>query len=146
MVAVAFHEHYEPARGMQQCPNPADVAAGAEFLQATRRSRSAERLSLASLAEIDEVAAMSTDNCLSAMRRCIMEVEVINHSGVALQARPHASASCRLAASSTDKRFWCRRGWGAAHRRRSARPHGRLSSPAQGPGRHGGLVRACAVH
>ena len=97
-MAVTFHEHHEPARGTQQSPLPADVSAGAELLQATRRSRSAEHVSLASLAEIDEVAAMANaDGCLYATRRCVMEVEVVNHSGVALQARAHASACRRLA-------------------------------------------------
>ena len=85
VVAVAFHEHYEPAQGASQHPGPADHAASAELLTGARSSRLTERLSLASLAEIDEVGAAC---CWSAVRRCVLEIEVVNHSNVALQARP----------------------------------------------------------
>lgn len=85
VVAVAFHEHYEPAQGASQHPGPADRAASADLLTGARSSRLTERLSLASLAEIDEVGAAC---CWSAVRRCVLEIEVVNHSNVALQARP----------------------------------------------------------
>lgn len=88
VVAVSFHEHYEPVQALPPSPGGAARAAGVDLLQAARRSRSAERLPLASLREIDEAgAAGAGGRCAPALRRCVLEVEVVSHSGVALQAR-----------------------------------------------------------
>ncbi|KAK9837091.1 hypothetical protein WJX81_002340 [Elliptochloris bilobata] len=128
VVAVTFHEHYEPARG---APQHAELAVGTEHLQAARRSRSAERLSLASLAEIDEAAAAGATGCLSALRRCVLEIEVINHSGVALQAWLGRRAAPALGSPAWQAVLSSPRPWEA---RRSGAPlhaHCSIVSPHQ---------------